>query len=417
MKEVKIISAEIDDDNKDNCNTFSIFILNSFLILILIFILCLYILYFTSISFFDFLKEKDDIDLTKYIKYVKDCNNSINYDREKIYNNYPFISIGIPVNNMENYIERNLLSIINQSFQDFEIVIVNDASEDNTENIIKRFQTNDKRIKLLSHSKKLGVYHSRIDAIYNSKSKYTLLMDPDDMYLNENLFKELYDYNNKYNLDITEFLVLQQIEGNNEIFFSKFQFGNHSHNFNKDIIYQPELSNLLYHFANSSEYSRTICRNIWNKMIRNDIFIKASKYIGKDYYNDYIITGDDMLMNIVTYQYANNFSNIKLPGYLYIKRNVSMSRGGNDELKEIRAKNFIYYFQKFFKYIKDYKKDINILYYEMKNLNRKLLIIKLNNMTECKTIILDLFNKILLEKNISIQFQIYLQQLSFYYKN
>ena len=120
---------------------------------------------------------------------MKDCNNSINYDREKIYNNYPFISIGIPVNNMENYIERNLLSIINQSFQDFEIVIVNDASEDNTENIIKRFQANDKRIKLLSHSKKLGVYHSRIDAIYNSKSKYTLLMDPDDMYLNENLFK------------------------------------------------------------------------------------------------------------------------------------------------------------------------------------------------------------------------------------
>ena len=84
-------------------------------------------------------------------------------------------------------------------------------------------------------------------------------MDPDDMYLNENLFRELYDYNLKYNLDITEFLVLQQKEGNNEIFFPKSQFGNHSHNFNKNIIYQPELSNLLYHFANSSEYSRTIC--------------------------------------------------------------------------------------------------------------------------------------------------------------
>ena len=38
-------------------------------------------------------------------------------------------------------------------------------------------------------------------------------------------------------------------------------------------------------------------------------------------------------------------------------------------------------------------------------------------MTECKSIILDLFNNILTEKNISIQFQIYLQQLSFYYKN
>ena len=188
---------------------------------------------------------------------------------------------------------------------------------------------------MISHSKKLGVYHSRIDAIYNSKSKFILLMDPDDIYLNENLFRELYDYNLKCNLDITEFLVLQQKEGNNEIFFPKSQFGNHSYNFNKNIIYQPELSNLLYHLPNSNEYSRTICRNIWNKMIRNDIFIN---YIGEDYYNEYIIAGDDMLMNIVTYQFANNFSNIQLPGYLYNQRKVNMSRGGNDELKQIRAK-------------------------------------------------------------------------------
>ena len=419
MKEVKII-AEINDDNKDNkddCNGYSIYALNSFLILIITFIICFYILYFTSISFFDFLKEKNHIDLTKFIEYVKDCNNSIIYDREKIYNKYPYISVCIPVYNSENYIEKNLLSIINQSFQDFEIIIVNDASEDNTENIIKRFQTTDKRIKLLSHSKNLGIYHSRIDAIYNSKSKYTLLMDPDDMYLNENLFKKLYEYNIKHNLDITEFLALEQIEGNNEIFFSKSQFGNHSHNFDKNIIYQPELSNLLFHFPNSSEYSRTICRNIWNKMIRNDIFIKANKYIGNDYYNKYIIIGDDMLMNIVTYQFANNFSNVKLPGYLYIIRKASMSHSRSDELKEIRAKNFICYFQKFFKYIKDYKKDINILYNEMKNLNRQLLIIKRNNLTESKSVLLDLLNNILHEKNISIQFQIYLQQLSFYYKN
>ena len=317
MQEVKII-AEINDDDKDYCNSYSIFALNSFLVLIITFILCLYIFYFTSISFFSFLKEKNYIDLTKFYQYIKDCNNSINYDRDKIYNNNPYISICIIVYNMENYIEKNLLSIINQSFQDFEIIIVNDASEDNTENIIKKFQITDKRIKLLSHSKKLGTYHSRVDAIYNSKSKYTLLMDPDDMYLNENLFQKLYDYNIKYNLDIIEFLVLEQIEGNKEIYFSKSQFGNHSHNFDKNIIYQPELSNLLYHFPNSSEYSRTICRNIWNKMIRNDIFIKVNKYIGNDYFNENIVIGDDMLMNIVLYQLANNFSNIKLPGYLFI---------------------------------------------------------------------------------------------------
>ena len=42
-------------------------------------------------------------------------------------------------------------------------------------------------------------------------------------------------------------------------------------------------------------------------MIRREIFIQTSEYIGKDYYNDYIITADDMLINIVSYQFAKIF--------------------------------------------------------------------------------------------------------------
>ena len=81
-----------------------------------------------------------------------------------------------------------------------------------------------------------------------------------------------------------------------------------------------------------------------------------------------------MLMNIVTYQFAKNFSNIDLFGYLYVRRNISMSRGGGEELEQIRAINFLFYFNIFYKYIKDYNKDINILFYEMKNLEIKILI-------------------------------------------
>ena len=58
------------------------------------------------------------------------------------------ISICLPVYNMEKYIERAFLSIINQSFQDFEIIIVNDNSNDNTEHIIKNLQFKEKRLKI-----------------------------------------------------------------------------------------------------------------------------------------------------------------------------------------------------------------------------------------------------------------------------
>ena len=61
-------------------------------------------------------------------------------------------------------------------------------------------------------------------------------------------------------------------------------------------------------------------------MIRIKLFKKSNNYIGKQYYNDYIITDDDILMNIVIYQFAKNYSNINIPGYLNKRRNPNLSR-------------------------------------------------------------------------------------------
>ena len=78
---------------------------------------------------------------------------------------------------MEKFIEQNILSILNQSFQDFEIIIVNDASTDETENIILQMKLRDKRIKLLSHSNQFGINRSGIETILKEKSKYIILME------------------------------------------------------------------------------------------------------------------------------------------------------------------------------------------------------------------------------------------------
>ena len=67
------------------------------------------------------------------------------------------ISICIAALNMQSYIKQNQLSILNQSFQDFEIIIINDFSKDETLNIIKDLQSTDSRIKLVNHYKNLGV--------------------------------------------------------------------------------------------------------------------------------------------------------------------------------------------------------------------------------------------------------------------
>ena len=154
-------------------------------------------------------------------KYVNACKQSRKMSRTKIFNDTPYISVCLAALNMKLYMEQNLLSIINQSFQDFEIVIVNDHSKDETEHIIRNLQSSDSRIKLINHPENLGVYRSRIEAILNAKGEFILLMDPDDMFLNKNLFKELYNYNLNNNLDIVEFSVYQQKEGEKKTLYYK----------------------------------------------------------------------------------------------------------------------------------------------------------------------------------------------------
>ena len=163
---------------------------------------------------------------------------------------------------MEKYLERCLLSIINQSFQNFEIIIVNDNSKDNSQKILQQFQLEDKRIKIINHSQNLGVYSSRVDAVLNAKGKYIILMDPDDMFLNPNLFEKLFNINLKLNLDIIEFTVKYQEDGKNNIFKPESHELNHYHDYGKNIIYQPELSNIIFYIPKTKKYSSIICRTI-----------------------------------------------------------------------------------------------------------------------------------------------------------
>ena len=388
MELIKINEHEFKENSNFMHNYFNKIIINLLLFLFVLFILT----YFP----------KNIIDKNQircYIKYINDCKNRKRYNIKKIINENPYISICIPALNMNKYIERTILSIINQSFQDFEIIIVNDNSKDNTEKIIKELQLEDNRIKLINHNINKGVYYSRIESILFAKGKYIILMDPDDLYLNENLFKELYNYNLKYNLDIIEFTVFQQIEGRRNIFYPLNHFESHYHNFTNNIISQPDLSEILFHLPNNNMYTYSICRNIWNKMIRRTIFLEVHNYIGLDYFNDFVITADDMSINVISYHFANNYSNIYLPGYMYNIRQVSMSRGeGGALLKQVRAINYLLYFKIIYRYIKQFNIKRKILFNELRNLKRFIFSIKDFNITVYEIYTRNFFNEILNDK-------------------
>ena len=194
-----------------------------------------------------------------------------NYNRKIVKNKIPFVSICLATYNMEKYIESTILSIINQSFQDFEIIILNDNSKDNTENIVNRLILNDKRIKIINHSKNLGLYASRVDGFLNSKGKYTILMDPDDMLINPALLSNLYNLISKFNLDIIEYKMYIYNEKKKYLYIDHNRI--HYHHFNSKIIIQPELSNLHFYKEGTKIYSGVICTSLRNFIVRRDILL------------------------------------------------------------------------------------------------------------------------------------------------
>ncbi|HLV23522.1 MAG TPA: glycosyltransferase family A protein [Moheibacter sp.] len=89
------------------------------------------------------------------------------------------ISIIIPVYNTEKYLSRCIDSVLNQDYRDFELILVNDGSTDNSLDILKSYERKEERI-LLIDQKNRGVSASRNQGIDHAKGKFILFIDSDD---------------------------------------------------------------------------------------------------------------------------------------------------------------------------------------------------------------------------------------------
>lgn len=100
----------------------------------------------------------------------------------------PLVSIIIPVYNVEKYLNQCVDSLLNQTCKNFEIVLVDDGSPDNSPKICDEYAEKDERVKVI-HKKNGGLSDARNEGIKNAKGDYLLFLDSDDFY-NDNLFLE-----------------------------------------------------------------------------------------------------------------------------------------------------------------------------------------------------------------------------------
>lgn len=124
----------------------------------------------------------------------------------KFMENNPLVSIIIPTYNVETYISETIECVLNQTFNDWELVITDDCSTDTTVDIIKKYINTDSRIRLSVLPNNSGAAKARNNSIEKAKGRYIAFLDSDDWWFPTKLEKQIsFMQNNNYEFCFTAF--------------------------------------------------------------------------------------------------------------------------------------------------------------------------------------------------------------------
>ena len=108
-----------------------------------------------------------------------------------IYGEFGLISIIMAAYNAEKTIEQAISSVLNQTYPNFELLVVNDCSKDRTAEIVGRLAECDSRVRLISNPKNSGVSYTRRHGLEEAKGAWIAILDSDDAWAPEKLEKQI----------------------------------------------------------------------------------------------------------------------------------------------------------------------------------------------------------------------------------
>ena len=241
---------------------------------------------------------------------------------------YSFI---VPVYNTEKYLKKCLDSLVNQTYKDFEIIVVNDGSTDKSSNIISKYQKKYKNIIVIDKENE-GLSMARNRGVQKSSGKYIIFVDSDD-YVSNKLLEEV-----DKKIDDSDILRFQ-IATEDEEYTKINEY--HEEGFESMCGYDAFKYLSSYHFVEPA----------WCYVIRKNYYIENKFSFKKDVYHE-----DFGLIPYVIYK-ARKVKSIDFIGYYYIQRNGSIMNN-NDYKKTVK---------KAFDMIEQYK----TMRLFAKNINRK----------------------------------------------
>ena len=209
----------------------------------------------------------------------------------------PKISVIIPIYNGGKYLNRSLKSVQDQKMKEIEIIIIDDNSSDNSLEIIHNYMKNDKRIKLIENKTNRKILYCKSIGVLNSKGKYIIELDQDDMFINDDAFNIIYNVSEKYDLDILQF----NINFGNEITEKNKDNNNNIIN-SINIENQPKLKNSLF---------RTNFPILWGNLFRADLYKKVIYNLWSIIINYKIIFAEDFIITFFILIHARNYGHIR----------------------------------------------------------------------------------------------------------
>lgn len=236
------------------------------------------------------------------------------------------ISIIVPVYNAEMFLEESLKSLVSQTEKEIEIICVNDGSTDKSEQILKNYQDNNKRIRIINQENK-GVSQARNTGIENATGNYVMFVDADD-WIDKNSCQILLDRIKKEQSDVLLFPYMRETSKGS---FEKNIF-EEDKIFDKNRVKEKlhrRYIGLIGEELKNPENADALC-TVWGKLYRLDIIKKHNlQFIDLDKIGTY----EDGLFNLNYFEYVTKA--VYLNQHLYHYRRTereSITSGYNPNL-------------------------------------------------------------------------------------
>lgn len=267
-----------------------------------------------------------------------------------MFKNEPKISVIVPIYDVAPFLPKCIESILNQSFSDFELILVNDGSPDNSHDICLHYQEIDKRI-IIINKQNGGLLSARKAGLESAHAEFISFVDGDD-WIDVDFLASMYRIVELHQVDLVISGHIRAFEGRNEKMAPLYKQGVYS---------SSSLTELLNNMLNTSTFfQHGVSTYVWNKLFRRGILSEILFHIPNE-----ITMGEDAA---ITYSYMPLCTVIGITNscnYFYRQRVNSMVKSiQSSELEKKHLTNLVYYLNSaLFDKLDTIKLRRDILYY------------------------------------------------------